>query len=78
MISERLKKVIMRQLTLDDIELNDDTRAYQVPGWDSLHHVIVLSAIEREFGIRFTTAEVVRLQNLGELQSLIQRKADAL
>jgi acyl carrier protein len=45
-----------------------------VPGWDSLSHIRVLTAIEDAFGIRFKSNEVMRLKNVGELDALVQRK----
>lgn len=74
MISEKLKKVILAELELDDWDLQDDTTAGLVPGWDSLSHVRIISAVEDAFGVRFKTAEIVRLQSLGELQALVERK----
>jgi acyl carrier protein len=74
MISPRLKKAILEQLKLDDYDLRDDTLASQVPGWDSLSHVRILTAVENEFGIRFRGLEVVRLKNVGELQALVDKK----
>jgi len=73
-IAERLKKVILQELQLDDFPLSDETMAPQVPGWDSLSHVRILAAVEREYGIRFRGLEVLRLKNVGELQALVDRK----
>jgi acyl carrier protein len=74
MISDRLNAVILKELNLDDFPLTDQTVASQVPGWDSLHYVQILSAVEKEFAIRFKSLEVLRLKNVGELQALIDRK----
>jgi acyl carrier protein len=74
MISGRLKDAICRELGLDDLELDDATTADQVPGWDSLHHAAVICAVEAEYGVRFTTMEVLRLRNVGELQVLVDSK----
>jgi acyl carrier protein len=73
-IAERLKQVILQELQLDDFPLSDETVAPQVPGWDSLSHVRILAAVEREYGIRFRGLEVLRLKNVGELQALVERK----
>lgn len=75
MISQRLKNVILRVLHLDDFELDDGTTAAEVPGWDSLTHVAILTAVEQEYSIRFRSMEVIRLRNVGELQALVDRKA---
>ena len=74
MISPKLKKAILDQLQLEDFDLRDETTADQVPGWDSLSHVAILSAVEEEFGIRFRGLEVLRLKNVGELQALVDKK----
>jgi len=74
MISERTKAVILKVLKLKEFDLKEDLRAYQVPGWDSLNHVIILAALEKEYGIRFKTVEVLRLNNLGDLEKLVNTK----
>jgi acyl carrier protein len=78
LISERLKAVIFRTLDLDDFDLQDATMASQVPGWDSLTHVKVLTAVESAYAIRFKTLEVLRLKSVGDLQTLIDRKMNAV
>jgi acyl carrier protein len=46
MISDELKTVILNVLKLDDWEIADTTFAGEIPGWDSLSHVNVISAVE--------------------------------
>lgn len=75
MISDRLKQVILRELELDDWEIDASTTADTVPGWDSLSHVRIIAAVEDAFGIRFQTSEIVRLRNVGQLQALVDGKA---
>lgn len=74
MISAKLKHVILKELHLEEFDLQDSTTADQVPGWDSLRHVALLAAIEKEYGIRFRSLEVIRLKNVGQLQALIDGK----
>jgi acyl carrier protein len=74
MISDRLKRVIAMHFGIAEVDLRAETKASEVPGWDSLSHVAVLAAVEREYGIRFGGLEVMRLKNIGELQALVDRK----
>jgi acyl carrier protein len=76
-ISERLKRVILRELDLDDCEIEDETEASDVPGWDSLNHVRIIDAIEQEFGLRFRSLEIIRIRNVGDLQQLIDGKTSS-
>jgi acyl carrier protein len=74
MISKGLKKIILDTLRLDDWDIQDRTLATEVPGWDSLRHVDVIMAVEKGFGIRFKSVEVLKLKNIGDLQSLVDLK----
>jgi len=55
--------VLLRETTADDIE-----------DWDSLAHISLIVAIEKEFNIKFDLIELKPLQNVGELLDLIQSK----
>ena len=55
----------------DSLELHADLTANDVDNWDSLTHINLIVAIEKEFRIRFTTSEVSGLKNVGELEALV-------
>jgi len=74
MISQELKKVILNELNLDDFDLQDETTAPEVPGWDSLNHVNIIVAVENNFSVKFKSYEVLRLKNVGDLQKLLNSK----
>jgi acyl carrier protein len=62
----------------DDIVLTETSTAGDVDGWDSLMHLNVVIALEKRFGVRFSTAEISLLkeegQNLGTILALIRTK----
>lgn len=74
MISDRFKSVILKELHLDEYKIKDETLANQVPGWDSLNHINVILAIEKEYGVRFKSIEVLKCKNIGDLQKLCDSK----
>ncbi|MEI7811113.1 MAG: acyl carrier protein [Ignavibacteria bacterium] len=74
MISERLKKTILETLEIDNFDIQPESTADQVPGWDSLSHINVILAIEKEFNVRFKGVEVMKLKNIGDLQNLVDLK----
>ena len=58
--------------------LRKDMTAADVARWDSLTHMNLVVALEKQFGIRFSTAEISRITNdghtIGSLLELIRRK----
>lgn len=58
----------------DNITVTDETTAEDIEGWDSQAHVNLIVAAEVRFGIRFRTAELESLHNVGEFARLIGTK----
>lgn len=58
----------------DDLTLTADTTARDVEGWDSLAHVSLIVAAEQRFGVKFRTAELDSLHNVGHFAQLISVK----
>lgn len=70
----RLTALFQDVLDDPDLAITPVTTAKDVPGWDSLTHIQLLVAIEGEFNIRFNTAEVAALANVGEMVVLIAER----
>jgi acyl carrier protein len=62
---------------MDDpnLALTESTTAAAVEGWDSVTHVMMIVAVEKKFSVKFTTAEIHALRNVGDIVALIVRKA---
>ena len=58
----------------DNIVLNAETTADDIPEWDSISHINIIVSIEARFKIKFLSAEIEKMKNVGELVSAIQRK----
>jgi acyl carrier protein len=58
-----------------DVELNLNYTANDVEGWDSLNHVLILAAIEKHYGFKFTLFEVQSFKNVEDLVQAIINKA---
>ena len=66
---------IMRD-TFNDAALNPTraTTSDDVAEWDSTNHVLMIVAVEAEFGIMFEPEEITAPENVGELVDLVQSK----
>ena len=54
--------------------LTPQTRAADVKGWDSIKHISLIVATEERFGIKFKTAEIDGLKNVGDLHRMVAAK----
>ncbi|WP_296252729.1 acyl carrier protein [Pseudomonas sp. UBA4194] len=54
--------------------LTGETTADQIDGWDSQMHVMLIVAAEQRFGVKFRTAELESLRNVGQFVQLIESK----
>jgi acyl carrier protein len=74
---EQLNEVFRETFDNDELVVSPQTTAQDVEGWDSLMHVTLVINVEKAFRVRFTSAEVASLKNVGELVSLIDRRRSA-
>ncbi len=70
----RLTPIFRDIFDQDDLELTRSTSADDIEKWDSMNHVILIVAVETRFGVKFQTAEIEELKNVGELVDLIFEK----
>lgn len=71
---EILNGIFRKVLKREDITLTENTTAHDVEGWDSLTNMVLLTEIEKKFGVRFSFHEIVKLKNVGDLCHTIKNK----
>lgn len=70
-IKARLTAIFRNVFDDDSLTLFDEMTAADVEDWDSLSHITLVVACEKEFGLRLTPAEVGHLKNVGEMLKLL-------
>jgi acyl carrier protein len=56
----------------DSISL--ETKAFDIPGWDSVGHLSLCGALEEAFDIQFDGAELADMDNVRSIISVVERK----
>ena len=74
-ITERLTGTFRDVFDDPNLVIQRGTTAEDVEDWDSLTHINLMVAVEREFKIKLTTAEVTGMKDVGDLIDLIAKKA---
>jgi len=68
-------QMIFRDVFDDDkLVISRQTNSSQIDEWDSLNHINLTVAIEKEFNIRFALDELQPLKDVGEMIDLLQKK----
>ena len=57
-----------------DMVIENKTNSDDVEEWDSLNHINLVSAIEKEFKIKFALGELIALKDVGGMVDLIVEK----
>jgi acyl carrier protein len=71
---QRLTSVFQDVFDDDSLQIRPEMTADDIEEWDSLTHINLITAVEREFKVKFTTGEVTGMKNVGDLLSLIDKK----
>ena len=54
--------------------IEKSTNSETIEDWDSLNHINIVSAIEKEFKIKFTLGELTTLKDVGDIVDLMMEK----
>ena len=73
-IYRKLTSVFRDVFDDDNLTIAPEFTAAELPEWDSLQHIRLIIAAEREFALKFSAAEIATLENVGEFADLIRRK----
>jgi acyl carrier protein len=76
-VLEKLTNIIRDILDDDSIVVTPETTADDVEDWDSANNINIVVSAESRFKIKFKSAEIERLRNLGDFVAVIQRKLSA-
>ena len=74
-IFERLDRVFQDVFDDDTIHVTPKTTADDIEDWDSLEHITLISAVEREFHMKFKMGEISSMKNVGEMAHIIAARA---
>jgi len=70
-----IQRVFREVFDDEELLITPETRATEVPGWDSIAQVKIILALEEELNFRFATEEVSQIRSVGEILSALDRHA---
>ena len=73
-IEEKVKEIIAKVLEVEVSQINDDTAIGDIREWDSLSHIQIVSAIEKEFGFNFTPDVMMDLEDVSDIVAAVEER----
>lgn len=71
-------EVVFRNVLDDDtIVLKEETTAEDIEDWDSLTHILIISEVENKLKVKFTSSEITKFKNVGDLANSILSKRNS-
>lgn len=75
-IYDQLNEVFQDVFDDEEITVCDSTTADDIEDWDSLEHINLIVAVEKQFNIKFNMGEVNKFKNVGEMVDVIMEKVE--
>jgi len=73
-ILNQVQEIFCDVLDIADLSLTQSTTSADIEEWDSLSHIQLVVAIEKHFGVKFTSEEILEWQNVGDMIKSIEVK----
>lgn len=73
-ILSKMQTVFSDILEDENIAISEDTSPETLDGWDSFAHIQIVLALEKAFGVKFSSKEVFEWQNAGDILNSIARR----
>ncbi len=66
--------IVTEQLKIQAADISDALTPKDVPDWDSMNYLLLISELEKEYGVSFTMDEVLGAQSLGDVRKALKAK----
>tara|TARA_B100000035_G_C21014336_1_gene561057 strand:- start:922 stop:1164 length:243 start_codon:yes stop_codon:yes gene_type:complete len=73
-VAERYKKVFIESLSIQEKDFSDQMQYNDIPEWDSIGHMTLMSAIEDEFKITLETDDIIDFSSFTKGKEILKDK----
>ncbi len=73
-LTNKLTSIFRTTFNDDSLEISNELTANEVEQWDSLSHMLLITAIEEAFSIKFKLKDLNKMRNVGDMMDIIDSK----
>jgi acyl carrier protein len=70
----KIQEAFKAAFDVDPGSVNIETKPGDIPAWDSMGHVVLVSSLERVFGLSFDVDEVMEMENVRQIAKIVNSK----
>jgi len=72
--SKKFTSVFAKALQISESEVTDSARLEDLPTWDSFNSLILISELEKAFGVSFSVKEISEVRSVSDIKTNLRAK----
>jgi acyl carrier protein len=77
-MEEKIKAVLAEILEIEPKKIGDDCGPDSCQNWDSLQNLRIITALEKEFAVKFTWPEISSMTDFARIREVIARRGGSI
>ena len=73
-LEQKVIKIIADSLEVEESQITEDTAIGDIPEWNSLGHIVIISTLEKEFVINFDPEIIMDLEDVSDIVAAIEER----
>ena len=70
---EKYRKVFSKSLSIDESKVNDELKYNDIPEWDSIGHMTLMSGLEEAFKITLETDDIIDFSSYEKGKEILKK-----
>ncbi len=71
---EKFNKIIFDIFKLTPAKIKDSLTLEEIPDWDSMNYLLLISELEKQFKVSFNMDQVLKAKSLGDVKNMLRSK----
>ena len=70
---EKYQNIFIKSLSIDNKKFNESLKYNEIPEWDSIGHMTLMSGLEEGFGITMETDDIIDFSSYGKGLKILKK-----
>ena len=72
---KKFNEIVSRVFEVKAEDIKDEWSSKDIPHWDSMNYLLLITELEKHFGVTFTADEVLKATCVGDIRKVIHARA---